>query len=46
MLIGNRLACLYWTGRAWEFPRNIYQRVKLPEGAEAAAAPIAWPGDA
>jgi hypothetical protein len=42
VLIGGRLACLYWTGQAWQIPRQVYPRRRLPAGALAADRPIEW----
>jgi hypothetical protein len=42
VMIGDGLACLYWTGAAWQIPRSVHLRKKLPETAIAAARPIAW----
>jgi hypothetical protein len=42
VLIGEGLACLYWTGTAWQIPRRIYRRKTLPAGAVAAARPLEW----
>lgn len=42
VMIGDRLCCLYWTGRAWQIPRQVDPRKKLPATAVAAARPIEW----
>lgn len=42
VLIGGRLACLYWTGTHWQIPRQVYPRRTLPNGAVAEVRPIEW----
>jgi hypothetical protein len=38
VLMGERLACLYWTGKAWEVPRLARRAARLPKGSRAAGA--------
>jgi hypothetical protein len=31
--MGERLACLYWTGQAWDVPRLARRAARLPKGS-------------
>jgi hypothetical protein len=33
VLMGERLACLYWTGQAWDVPRLARRAARLPKGS-------------
>jgi hypothetical protein len=42
ILIGGRLACLYWTGRHWEIPLGVRCQQKGPEMMTVGPR-IQWP---